>query len=65
MQRRDPELVGTGRPAGPGQRQMTLRLDDEMFEELRQRAMREKTSLAEVIKTLVTWGLESEADASR
>jgi hypothetical protein len=39
--------------------QVVVRLDDEMFEEVRQRAEREKTSFGEQVRILVEWGLEA------
>lgn len=40
--------------------QHVARFDDEMFERIRAKAVRDGTSLSEAIRTLCEWGLEAE-----
>lgn len=49
--------VGCRRTAG-GMRQVIIRLDDDTFDEVRARAVKEGTSFGEQVRLLVTWGLE-------
>ena len=48
------------RPSQPGTSQCVVRLDDETFGQIRERAIREGTSFAEQIRLLVEWGLEAD-----
>lgn len=41
-----------------------VRLDDEMFGEIKARATANKTSVSEEVRTLIQWGLDSAAEAS-
>lgn len=49
----------TGRVAGPSRH--TVWMSDEMHEALVRRSQREKTSVPEVIRMFVEWGLDEEA----
>jgi hypothetical protein len=58
---------GIPQPAGPakgvlrsGRRQLVVRLDDDQFEEVRSRAERCGTSVAEQVRLLIEWGLEAD-----
>lgn len=51
--------VGEGVRKGD-QIQHVARFDDEMFARIRAKAVRDRTSLSEAIRTLVEWGLEAE-----
>ncbi len=42
-----------------GQRRIGVWFDSPTFEEIRQRAVKEKTSFAEQVRLLVEWGLEA------
>ena len=61
---------GVQQPGGPargveiagGRRQVVVKMDTSQFEEVRDRALREGTSLAEQIRLLIEWGLESESE---
>lgn len=44
---------------GNGMRRLVIDFDDEMFAALRSRAVRERTSVGEQVRTMVEWGLES------
>lgn len=55
-----------GEPGAVGRRSgrqlsLTVCLDDEMFAELKRRSLSENTSMSEQVRTLVQWGLDSEA----
>lgn len=45
-------------------RQAVIRVDHETFDEMRAKAARDDTSLAEAIRTLIEWGLEAEREKS-
>lgn len=55
-----PVARGAKRPSQPGTSQCVVRLDDETFGQIRERAIREGTSFAEQIRLLVEWGLEAD-----
>jgi hypothetical protein len=42
-----------------GQRQVVIKMYEDQFNEVRARAVAENTSLAEQIRLLIKWGLES------
>lgn len=50
---------GTIDPRRPELRQTIVRMDAETFEEIRERAVREKTSFSEQVRLLLEWGLET------
>lgn len=59
--------LGQQKGGGPGNGvrrgafvQHVCRFDDEMFESIHAKAIRDCTSLSEAIRTLVEWGLEAE-----
>jgi hypothetical protein len=59
---------GTLMPEGPGRgthkrngRMITVQFDHDTFNQLRNRAIAEKTSFSEQVRLLVEWGLESVA----
>jgi len=56
--RREPARGATS-PAYPNVKQILVRLDDETFEQVRQRAIAENTSFNEQVRQLVEWGLEA------
>ncbi len=41
-------------------RQLVVKIDSDTFEEIRARAERENTSMAEQVRLLIEWGLEAE-----
>lgn len=45
----------------PGVTQLVIRLDDETFAQVRDRAVRAGTSVAEQMRLLIEWGLETAA----
>ncbi len=51
---------GSTCPGRDGWKQLVVRLDDETFNEIRERAIRENTSVAQQIRLLIEWGLEAE-----
>jgi len=42
-----------------GKRRINVTLDDETFDEIRRRALAERTSFSEQVRLLVEWGLEA------
>lgn len=60
---------GVQQPDGPargvelagGRRQVVIKMDTSQFDEVRERVIRENTSLAEQIRLLIEWGLEADA----
>lgn len=48
-----------GVPSRPGYLRLIVDLEEETFAELRRRALAENTSVAEQIRAVVEWGLES------
>ena len=50
---------GKGRPPLEGRRRTMIAFDDDQFEEIRQRAIKEQTSFAAQVRCLVEWGLEA------
>ncbi len=55
-QKREP---ARGTPSRPGYLRLIVDLEEQTFAELRRRAVAEKTSVAEQIRTVIEWGLES------
>lgn len=54
---------GPGRGHLRGQHiRFVLQFDLEMFEEVRAKALRDETTTAEAIRTLIQWGLMAEED---
>lgn len=61
---------GIQNPNGPAcgvaiagtRRQLVIKCDADQFNEIRERAVREKTSMAEQIRLLLEWGLEAAND---
>lgn len=49
---------GTRDPRFPDHLQTVCRFEDDLFEEIRQRAIRENTSFNEQVRILCEWGLE-------
>lgn len=47
-------------PTRPGQLKFQMYLDEETFSQVRGRAIKNNTSFAEEVRTLVEWGLEAE-----
>jgi hypothetical protein len=45
------------------QRQVVIKMMRDQFDQVRNRAIREKTSVAEQIRLLIEWGLESAGEA--
>lgn len=54
-----PSGVARGVRLSGGQRQVVIKMFEDQFEEVRARAVAENTSLAEQIRLLIEWGLES------
>lgn len=54
-----PVARGSKDPRFPEHTQIVVRLDDETFAQIRERAVREGTSFGEQVRTLVEWGLEA------
>ena len=50
---------GKGRPQLKGRRRTMIAFNDDQFEEIRQRAVKEKTSFAEQVRLLCEWGIET------
>ena len=42
-----------------GKRRINVTLDNDMFDEIRARAVKEKTTFAEQVRLLCEWGLEA------
>jgi predicted DNA binding CopG/RHH family protein len=55
----DTEPTKTARPRATDKTRVTLRFDDETFEEIERRAEREGNTIAEQVRLLVEWGLEA------
>ena len=56
---------GKNPPKGERRRtgsRITIEFDDITFDEIKKRAIREKSSFAEQVRTLVEWGLNSEQE---
>lgn len=51
---------GCAVPGRDGWKQLVVRMDEETFDEIRRRAIRENTSVAQQIRLLIEWGLEAE-----
>jgi hypothetical protein len=52
--------VGKGVEVRPGRPRIVVEFDDEMFKEIRTRAIREGTSFCEQVRLLCQWGLEED-----
>lgn len=59
--RLDPAVGSNSRGDGTrhNQRRIVIGFDDETFQVIRDRSIREKTSFAEQVRLLVEWGLEA------
>lgn len=57
-----PQAFGSIDPRAPEYRQLVVRFDHETFDQIRDRAVAENTSVGEQVRLLVTWGLESVED---
>jgi len=57
LQHRENPAVGRRRPGRAGV-ETGIIFDDEMFEAIRARALREGTTFSEQVRTLCQWGLE-------
>ena len=55
-------MVGRGSVKNNGYRRIVVAFDEESFAEVRAKAIRDKTSFAEAIRTLVVWGFEAEKE---
>jgi hypothetical protein len=53
---------GRGVAKGPNAVQHVVVFDRETFAEVRAKAIRDRTSLSEAIRTLVEWGLQAEGE---
>lgn len=51
---------GAKDPRYPDHTQIIVRIDDETFQEIYDRACREGTSTSEQVRLLIEWGLEAE-----
>lgn len=54
-----PKGVAKGVLLANGQRQVVIKMDQDQFDEVRELAAREGTSLAEQLRNLIEWGLEA------
>lgn len=52
--------VARGVRKNPGCLQCVVELDDDTFETVRQRAIKQSTSFGEQVRILIEWGLEAE-----
>lgn len=59
-----PVAQGVVDPRRPDYKQIVVRMDHETFDDLRARAIRERTSLSEQVRTMIEWGLESAREGS-
>lgn len=59
-----PVARGTRDPRFPDHLQTVIRLEDELFEEIRERAITQETSFCEQVRILCEWGLESAKEAA-
>lgn len=55
-----PPAVGVAK--SDGTKGCVVHFPNETFDQIRERAIREKTSFGEQVRTLVEWGLESEIE---
>jgi hypothetical protein len=55
--------IGHRSPRRRGFRSICVEFDDETFERIRSRALRERTSVGEQVRILCEWGFESEEQA--
>lgn len=54
-----PVAKGVKDPRFPEHTQIVVRVEDELFEEVRQRAILGGTSFSEQVRILIEWGLEA------
>lgn len=62
VRRHKPFRVARGVAYGPDRRRIIIEFDNEMFDEIRQRAIKHHTTFAEQVRTLVQWGLDEDED---
>lgn len=55
-----PVAKGVVDPRDPTRRQIVVAFDGDVFDQVRKRAVKEKTSFAEQVRLLVEWGLEAD-----
>ena len=64
IRRIKPKTVGAGVEVRPGYPRIVIEFDNEMFAEIRKRAIACGVSFSEQARTLIQWGLDEDSDFS-